>query len=211
MQYEDKFTALARYVPQLISIAEEKCYRFLRGLRDELRHPLLPLRIQEFLELVERTRLVENDLTIPQFIWDMNMKRSGDDMTKRESCEKMSRFLNSLRGTESSVGTKCRRRHFYKLQYSSAIPLSFKTLGSGAKWCHKFPLQHQSLYSTGVTYFEIFMDNHDMIRYGRGCPLLLKNPFAYVLRVLRAPPDQPKVVKRSCFTAFGMKKICLNI
>ncbi|XP_028549039.1 uncharacterized protein LOC114579208 [Dendrobium catenatum] len=40
MQYEAEFTALARYAPQLVNTSAEKCYRFLRGLRDSLRHPL---------------------------------------------------------------------------------------------------------------------------------------------------------------------------
>ncbi|PKU60295.1 hypothetical protein MA16_Dca027760 [Dendrobium catenatum] len=36
IQYEAEFTALARYAPQLVNTSAEKCYRFLRGLRDSL-------------------------------------------------------------------------------------------------------------------------------------------------------------------------------
>ncbi|KAH0456443.1 hypothetical protein IEQ34_014350 [Dendrobium chrysotoxum] len=39
MKYKAEFTILARYVK------DEKCYRFLRGLKDELRYALIPLRI----------------------------------------------------------------------------------------------------------------------------------------------------------------------
>lgn len=67
MQYEAKFIALARYAPQLISTMEGKYSRFFRGLNDELRHPLISLRIQEFSELAERIKLVENDLAISLF------------------------------------------------------------------------------------------------------------------------------------------------
>ncbi|PKU70123.1 RNA-directed DNA polymerase [Dendrobium catenatum] len=59
MQYEAEFTALARYAPQLVSTSAERCYRFLRGLRDTLRQPLIPFRITDFSELVERARLIE--------------------------------------------------------------------------------------------------------------------------------------------------------
>ncbi|KAH0468287.1 hypothetical protein IEQ34_003320 [Dendrobium chrysotoxum] len=36
-------------------------------LKDELRHPFVPVRIQEFLELVESARLIENDLAMLLF------------------------------------------------------------------------------------------------------------------------------------------------
>ncbi|KAI0493618.1 hypothetical protein KFK09_023737 [Dendrobium nobile] len=65
MQYEAEFTALARYAAHLIPTPEEKCYRFLHGLNRELRHPLVPFRIHEFSELVERARLIEIDLATP--------------------------------------------------------------------------------------------------------------------------------------------------
>ncbi|PKU84470.1 hypothetical protein MA16_Dca002983 [Dendrobium catenatum] len=66
MQYEAEFTALARYAPQLVNTSAEKCYRFLRGLRDSLRHPLVPFHISDFSELVEKARLIENNLTATQ-------------------------------------------------------------------------------------------------------------------------------------------------
>ncbi|KAH0462911.1 hypothetical protein IEQ34_007493 [Dendrobium chrysotoxum] len=69
---------------------------------------------KEFLELVERMRLVENDLAIPLFRQDMNKKRLGDDMTRRESSEKRSRYSNNKRGFESNVGSvpECARCDF---------------------------------------------------------------------------------------------------
>ncbi|KAH0469111.1 hypothetical protein IEQ34_002343 [Dendrobium chrysotoxum] len=44
MQYEAEFTSL------------------VRGLRDSLRHPLIPFHIIDFTDLVKRMRLIENDL-----------------------------------------------------------------------------------------------------------------------------------------------------
>ncbi|PKU59655.1 hypothetical protein MA16_Dca020853 [Dendrobium catenatum] len=75
MQYEAEFTALARYAPQLVSTSAEKCYRFLRGLRDSLRQPLVPFHISNFSELVERARLIENDLMATQQRWTASRKR----------------------------------------------------------------------------------------------------------------------------------------
>ncbi|XP_028549050.1 uncharacterized protein LOC114579240 [Dendrobium catenatum] len=66
MQYEADFAALARYASQLVSTSAEKCYIFLRGLRDSLRQPLAPFHISDFSELVKRARLIENDLMTTQ-------------------------------------------------------------------------------------------------------------------------------------------------
>lgn len=41
MQYEIEFTTLARYATQLIHTAEGKYHRFLIGLRDEIKQPLV--------------------------------------------------------------------------------------------------------------------------------------------------------------------------
>ncbi|KAH0467380.1 hypothetical protein IEQ34_004618 [Dendrobium chrysotoxum] len=87
MKYEARFTMLVRYAAQL-------CYGFLRGLKDELRHLLVPLSIQGFFELVERARLAENNLVIPQFRQKMNRKRACIYITGGESSENRSRFDN---------------------------------------------------------------------------------------------------------------------
>ncbi|KAH0462396.1 hypothetical protein IEQ34_009971 [Dendrobium chrysotoxum] len=68
----------------LVSIADEKFYRFLRGLKDELRYPLILLRIKKFSELIKRARMGENDLAISLFRHDMSKKRSRDDITRRK-------------------------------------------------------------------------------------------------------------------------------
>ena len=59
IQYETEFSALARYAPQFVSTPEDRCHRFLHGLRDELKYPLVPLRLRDFTELVERARLID--------------------------------------------------------------------------------------------------------------------------------------------------------
>ncbi|KAI0496741.1 hypothetical protein KFK09_023065 [Dendrobium nobile] len=125
MQYEAEFTALARYASHLIPTAEEKCYRFLHGLNRELRHPLVPFRIHEFFELVERARLIEIDLTTPVSKHD-DIRRRRDEVRRDESCrdrdrEKRSRYgdsKGSALGSASVVSSggfsaciHCGRRH----------------------------------------------------------------------------------------------------
>ncbi|KAI0513659.1 hypothetical protein KFK09_009689 [Dendrobium nobile] len=93
MQYEAEFTALARYAPQLVSTSAKKCYRFLRGLRDSLRQPLVPFHISDFYELVERAHLVENDLMATQQRWAANRKRFRGDTSSSGSSDKR-RFVS---------------------------------------------------------------------------------------------------------------------
>lgn len=98
MQYEAEFTALSRYAPQLISTPDEKCYRFLHGLRHDLRHPLVPLRLREFSELVERARLIENDLPAVQQQGEVNRRRFGSESFRSGATGKRSRFGPSASG-----------------------------------------------------------------------------------------------------------------
>ncbi|KAI0491606.1 hypothetical protein KFK09_025866 [Dendrobium nobile] len=93
MQYEAEFTALARYAPQLVSTSAERCYRFLRGLRDTLRQPLIPFRITDFAELVERARLIENDLMATQQRWTASKRRFGGEASGSGSSGKR-RFVS---------------------------------------------------------------------------------------------------------------------
>ncbi|XP_028547514.1 uncharacterized protein LOC114578489 [Dendrobium catenatum] len=64
---------------ELVSTSPEKCYKFLRGLQDSLRQPLVPFHISDFSELVESARLIENDLMATQQRCTASRKRFGDD------------------------------------------------------------------------------------------------------------------------------------
>ncbi|PKU62556.1 hypothetical protein MA16_Dca024687 [Dendrobium catenatum] len=132
MQYEAEFTTLARYAPQLVSTSAERCYRFLRGLRDTLRQPLIPFRITDFSELMERARLIENDLMATQQRWTTSRKRFGGEASGSGSSGKRrfvagsgsgdSRRSGGLSGTATSTTSSgsvsmapmcqsCGRRH----------------------------------------------------------------------------------------------------
>ncbi|PKU78740.1 hypothetical protein MA16_Dca000083 [Dendrobium catenatum] len=62
MQFEAEFTILARYAPQLVNTMDDKCHRFLAGLKDAIRQPLVLLRIEDYIVLVERDRRIEANL-----------------------------------------------------------------------------------------------------------------------------------------------------
>ena len=67
LQYETEFTRLALYSSQFVASEQERCTRFLGGLRDSLRLPLVPFRLTDYAELVERAKLIENSLVgLPQ-------------------------------------------------------------------------------------------------------------------------------------------------
>ncbi|KAH0467546.1 hypothetical protein IEQ34_002579 [Dendrobium chrysotoxum] len=57
---------------------------WIKGLKDKLSLPLVPLKIQDFLELKERTRI------------DMSRKRVGEEGTKGEYSEKRSKITNVI-------------------------------------------------------------------------------------------------------------------
>ncbi|PKU65112.1 hypothetical protein MA16_Dca004727 [Dendrobium catenatum] len=80
-QYEADFTMLSRYASHIIPNAEEKCHRFLCGLRDSIRQPLVPLGIEDYSSLVERERKIELDLQSTQRRRDFQ-KRKNEDRSK---------------------------------------------------------------------------------------------------------------------------------
>nr|XP_012466477.1 unnamed protein product [Gossypium raimondii] len=62
VDYELEFSRLSRYASEFIPTEADSCKRFLRGLRDEIRVQLVSHRITEFVDLVERAKMVEQVL-----------------------------------------------------------------------------------------------------------------------------------------------------
>ena len=85
IQYETEFTALARYAPQFVSTPEDRCHQFFHGLRDELKYPLVPLRLHDFSELVERARLIEMVLPTSPVTSDVGRKRFAGESSRSGS------------------------------------------------------------------------------------------------------------------------------
>ncbi|XP_040940158.1 uncharacterized protein [Gossypium hirsutum] len=59
---EREFSRLSRYALEYVLTEADSCKRFLRGLRDEIKIQLVSLRITEFVDLVERAKMIEQVL-----------------------------------------------------------------------------------------------------------------------------------------------------
>ncbi|XP_052882767.1 uncharacterized protein LOC128291610 [Gossypium arboreum] len=62
LDYEREFSRLSRYALEYVPTEADSCKRFLRGLRDEIKIQLVSLRITEFVDLVERAKMIEQVL-----------------------------------------------------------------------------------------------------------------------------------------------------
>ncbi|KAI0497296.1 hypothetical protein KFK09_020519 [Dendrobium nobile] len=94
-QYEAEFTMLSGYAPHLIPNAEEKCNRFLNGLKDVIRQPLIPFGIEDYSVLVERARRIEMDMLATQ-------KRRDFQKRKMEGRSKPSQMTRSSQSGAST-------------------------------------------------------------------------------------------------------------
>lgn len=110
IQDEAEFTTFAKYAPHLIPTTEKKCYSFLQGLNRELIHPLVPLWIHEFFELVEQARLIEINLVASTSRYEVgsryyvSKKRSRDEPSRERDNNKKNRY-SDLRGSASITFT----------------------------------------------------------------------------------------------------------
>ncbi|XP_040974102.1 uncharacterized protein [Gossypium hirsutum] len=62
IDYEREFARLSRYASEFIPAEADSCKRFLRGLRDEIKLQLVSQRITEFVDLIERAKMVKQVL-----------------------------------------------------------------------------------------------------------------------------------------------------
>lgn len=102
MQYAAKFTSLSRHAPQYIITQEDKCHKFLLGLKDQLGLALAPFEINESSVLVERTKRIKNQLNFSRQQQDSQaVKRKGFDR-RPEFLGK--RFKPYIRQKSDSIG-----------------------------------------------------------------------------------------------------------
>ena len=69
-KYEEQFTALSRFAPTLVANEGSKCRQFLEGLRPNIKGRLTILKINNYVDLVDRTILAEKDIYEAQVTWD---------------------------------------------------------------------------------------------------------------------------------------------
>ena len=60
-QYEAKFTELSRFAPLLIATEEEKTLKVQDGLKSYLKNKISILKLNVYLEVIDRTLIVEKD------------------------------------------------------------------------------------------------------------------------------------------------------
>ncbi|PKU81479.1 hypothetical protein MA16_Dca023720 [Dendrobium catenatum] len=116
-EYEAEFTMLSRYASHLIPNAEEKCHRFLCGLRDSLRQPLVALEIEDYSKLVDKARKVELDIQSTQKRRDFQKRKYEDRSRPAQSFHsgrpnwKKPKPNTSESSTPSAMCNKCGRAH----------------------------------------------------------------------------------------------------
>ncbi|PKU60709.1 hypothetical protein MA16_Dca028254 [Dendrobium catenatum] len=116
-EYEAEFTMLSRYASNLIFNAEEKCHRFLCGLRDNIRQPLVLLGIEHYFTLVERAQKIELDFQSTQRRRDFQKRKNEDRSSPAQSFHsgrpnwKKPKPNTSESSTPSAMCNKCGRAH----------------------------------------------------------------------------------------------------
>ncbi|GAV88502.1 hypothetical protein CFOL_v3_31924 [Cephalotus follicularis] len=99
-QYEHKFLELSHYAPALVADQEERCQRFLDGLRPEIRHFVATIEWNVFGNLVESAMRVELSINEQRSRQDRGQKRSASNLEVEESSSKNQR----TRGSSSANG-----------------------------------------------------------------------------------------------------------
>ncbi|GAV91211.1 zf-CCHC domain-containing protein [Cephalotus follicularis] len=99
-RYEHKFLELSHYAPALVADQEERCQRFLVGLRPEMWHSVATIDWNVFCSLVESTMRVELSINEQRSRQDRGQKRSASNLEVEESSSKNQR----TRGSSSASG-----------------------------------------------------------------------------------------------------------
>ena len=89
-QYEAKFTELSRFAPQLISTEEEKALKIQDGLKPYLKNKISILKLGVYLEVVDRSLIVEKDNEELHQYWKQRRKRNRSDGAHGNQVQKKS-------------------------------------------------------------------------------------------------------------------------
>ena len=98
MQYEQRFTELARHATYYVTTEIARVRKFKNGLRFGLRHKLVPLNLQRYSELVDRAVLIEKDLE------EMRASRDEEGKRKKKSSQASGGSSGKSQKSSSSSG-----------------------------------------------------------------------------------------------------------
>ncbi|XP_023871514.2 uncharacterized protein LOC111984125 [Quercus suber] len=85
LQYEAKFTELARFAPHIMSDDVRKAKKFQRGLRPSIKTRMAALRLKAYSVVVETAKVVEKECEDYLKIQDQNKKRSKPEESSKEN------------------------------------------------------------------------------------------------------------------------------
>ncbi|GAV91726.1 hypothetical protein CFOL_v3_35116 [Cephalotus follicularis] len=94
-QYEHKFLELTHYAPAFVANQEERCLRFLDGLRPKIWHSVATIEWNVFGNLVESAMRVELSVNEQRSRQDRGQKRSASNLDVEESSSKNQRTEGS--------------------------------------------------------------------------------------------------------------------
>ncbi|GAV78246.1 hypothetical protein CFOL_v3_21714 [Cephalotus follicularis] len=99
-QYEHKFLELSHFAPAFVADQEERCQRFLDGLKPEIRHSVATIDWNVFGNLVELATRVELSINEQRSRQDRGQKWSASNLEVEESPSKNQR----TKGPSSASG-----------------------------------------------------------------------------------------------------------
>ncbi|XP_057775343.1 uncharacterized protein LOC130994315 [Salvia miltiorrhiza] len=129
LEYERKFTQLARFAPHLVDTDEKKAWRFENGLRPEIGGHLAALNITSYSKILERAQAVasrlklDNSVARPQHTGG---KRRWDDREKKRNNQAEKKPRSNMGDNQGFVPNKplcprCQRHHFGECRYGENV------------------------------------------------------------------------------------------
>lgn len=84
-KYESRFSKLSRFSMRMINEEGEKTRKFQQGLRPIIINRIVPLAIRDYIELVKRALLVNQDIEGINQIWEQRGDRKGKQKVRENS------------------------------------------------------------------------------------------------------------------------------
>ncbi|XP_052882707.1 uncharacterized protein LOC108459261 [Gossypium arboreum] len=114
IDYEREFSRLSRYTSEFIPTEADSCKKFLLGLRDEIKLQLVSQRITEFVDLIERAKMVEQVLGFDKKSKTSKLVGKCMGTTSSNPLPKRSRDSQKSQGKQTTVSIGSVRDHYIK-------------------------------------------------------------------------------------------------
>ena len=74
-EYEAKFTELAKFVPRLVEIEQDRVHKFKMGLKTEIRRQVVPYELTTYASVVNKTLIIEREANEAHVERERNQKK----------------------------------------------------------------------------------------------------------------------------------------